>query len=253
MTLLANICIANIYSRLSLAYAVDRATYYVLMCVAHNSGQKDAQSHVALDTDAHPAQPPSPSLFRIPFSSVKQKCWAKRKWRKANDSCNCHCSLCAECLQSVGSRFFILTFICNVSVKCVSNRLLHATDCNSNVINRWIYARCKFNYIKIFPCVASLRAIAGIFVYGVVGHYNRFNAMHTVRGTYPWSNASVFPMMRCCVLYFARAKCYTWQCTASHIHMGNGGRYTFVIFPVNFPLLFIAYNFVCIELCDGMH
>lgn len=27
----------------------------------------------------------------------------------------------------------------------------HVSDCNLNVINRWIYARCKFNYNKIFP------------------------------------------------------------------------------------------------------
>lgn len=57
------------------------------------------------------------------------------------------------------SRFFIFCYIfCELNVQLATRWvcvLMCATDCNSNVINRWIYARCKFNYIKIFPSVVQ--------------------------------------------------------------------------------------------------
>lgn len=117
----------------------------------------------------------------------------------------------------VGSRFFIFTFICNVSWS-VSDRLLHATDCNSNVINRWIYARCKFNYIKIFPCAArspacSLsRQLLHLCLWCCVGHYNRFNAM--LFGYISVKRCVRFSYRA--MLYFARAMLHNAQ--HSHTH-----------------------------------
>lgn len=54
---------------------------------------------------------------------------------------------------------------------------LHSAHSNSNVINRWIYAWCKFNYIKIFSLCRFSPGNFCIFVCYIHRHYNRFNAM----------------------------------------------------------------------------
>lgn len=70
----------------------------------------------------------------------------------------------------------------NYSVRMFRARCVHAADCNSNVINRWICARCKFNYIKVIrQCLWVCRQFLSKQFLNLCllnsWHYNRFNAI----------------------------------------------------------------------------